>query len=126
MQYEGINRVHLEARVVEEAELRRVGNTPLCNLRVGTRGQGRFLYITVVLRDSDAIEASGLVEGEWVELDGKLRSREWRGRDGKVRREIELDPCHLLGAGRPPGADQEGTRTTKRSLRAQRQAPGET
>jgi len=80
-----MNIVAMTANLTRDPVLEQRGGQTVCDLRVAERkGAGDPLYITVTVFDEEAERcATYLRKGRLVAITGRLRYREWQGKDGK-------------------------------------------
>ena len=113
-----VNRVTLVGRLTRDPEVHETAGGKLTNLRVvtteyrkgedGQRTDSVQYHSVIAFGRLAEICADYLTKGRLVFIEGKLRTREWEGRDGLHRytTEVVADTLQMLSP-RPAGADGE-------------------
>jgi single-strand DNA-binding protein len=113
-----VNRVTLVGRLTRDPEVHETVGGKLTNLRVvtteyrkgedGQRTDSAQYHSVIAFGRLAEICADYLSKGRLVFIEGKLRTREWEGRDGLHRytTEVVADTLQMLSP-RPSGADGE-------------------
>jgi single-strand DNA-binding protein len=106
-----MNVVTLIGNLTKDPELRGEGENPVCQLRLAVNGAAKDepLYIDVAAFGAQAETcARYLSKGRAVAVSGRLRFREWKGRDGAKRSEhsVAADRVDFL-AQAPPKAEDD-------------------
>ncbi len=105
-----MNVVTLIGNLTKDPELRGDGENPVCQLRLAVNGaKDAPLYVDVAAFGAQAEScARYLSKGRAVAVSGRLRFREWKGRDGAKRGEhsVAADRVDFL-AQAPPSADDD-------------------
>ncbi|HZQ86073.1 MAG TPA: single-stranded DNA-binding protein [Acidimicrobiales bacterium] len=86
-----VNQVILVGRLTADPELRTTSAGPVARLRVATNDTTPAEFHDIVLWGDDAehiVRTFG--KGSPVRVTGRLRTRDWTGRDGGARRTTEI------------------------------------
>jgi single-strand DNA-binding protein len=110
-----MNTVTLVGNLTKDPEMKQNGDTKICQLRVaesnGSKSKQDPLYIDVAAfgKQADTCEQY-LTKGRQVAVSGRLRFREWQGKDGAKRSEhsIVADRVQFLPGGRNGQAESAG------------------
>ena len=105
-----INRVVLVGNLTRDPETRHTGATTVCSMRIAVddrvkdqssgewRDQANFFTVTVFGAQCERC-AQYLGKGRQVAIDGRLRWRSWKAKDGSKREAVEVvaDSVQFIG-----------------------------
>lgn len=101
-----VNSVHLVGRLGKDVEVRHIGSTEKASFSLATEtnrkdANGEWQKSTqwhnvVAWGDrAKAIDDLGLAKGSWCEVEGKIETRSWEGKDGKKQYLTEIVAWHV-------------------------------
>ena len=110
----GINRVVISGNLTRDPELKTVGETTVCGLRIANNARvkqhgewtdkANYVDITVFGRQAESCNTY-LAKGRAVMIDGRLDFQEWQAQDGSKRNALRViaDNVQFLDSGQRDG-----------------------